>query len=220
MIKYFDLVGPLVELAQNKGRYLAGISGNHDTVRLSEWLDEKEASLAYFFMVTMPNVPFFYYGDELLMHYLKGIPSVEGGYQRTGSRSPMQWDTSKPSAGFSKSKKTYIRLDPHRKGLSVEEEAKDEKSLLNVLKKLLEFKTQHAALDNDASWTPVANGGEGYVAYEREKNGEKLLMVINPRAETKIIDLAGKGIVYKNGEAEEKAKGLKIGPQSAAILRL
>ncbi len=220
MVKYFDLVGPLVELAQNKGRYLAGISGNHDTVRLSEWLDEKEASLAYFFMVTMPNVPFFYYGDELLMHYLKGIPSVEGGYQRTGSRSPMQWDTSKPSAGFSKSKKTYIRLDPHRKGLSVEEETKDEGSLLNALKKLLAFKTQHVALDNDASWTPVASGGDGHVAYERAKDGEKLLMVINPRAEAKLIDLVGKGIVYKSGEAEEKAKGLKIGPQSAVILRL
>ena len=220
MVRYFDLLKPLVKSAQEKGKYLACISGNHDTVRISEWLDEKEALLAYFFMVTMPNVPFFYYGDELLMRYLKDIPSVEGGYQRTGSRSPMQWDTSKPSAGFSISKKTYIRLDPHRKGLSVQEETKDENSLLNGLKNLLAFKTKHVALDNDASWTPVADGSDGHVTYKREKEGEKLLMFINPRAESKLINLAGGEIVYKSGVVEKKSGNLEIGPQSAAILKL
>ncbi len=220
MVRYFELLLPLVEFAQEKGKYLACISGNHDTVRISEWLDQKEASLAYFFIVTMPNVPFFYYGDELLMRYLKGIPSVEGGYQRTGSRSPMQWDTSKPSAGFSQSKKTYIRLDSHRKGLTVEEESKDKGSLLNCLKNLLGVKANHVALDNDASWRPVADGHEGYVAYEREKDGERLLIVINPRPETKLVRLANGEIIYKAGEAKENSGNLEIGPQSAAILKI
>lgn len=219
MVRYFEMLQPLVESAQEKGKYLACISGNHDTVRLSEWLDEKEALLAYFFMATMPNVPFFYYGDELLMHYLQGIPSVEGGYQRTGSRSPMQWDASKPSAGFSKSKKTYIRLDPHRKGLSVEEESRDLNSLLNALKKLLGFKAKHVSLDNDASWAPIASGSEGYLVYERAKGEEKLLIVINPRTESKLIDVAEKEIIYKIGEVDEKDGRVEFGSQSAAILK-
>ncbi len=220
MVRYFELLQPLVKSAQGKGKYLACISGNHDTVRISEWLDKKEASLAYFFMATMPNVPFFYYGDELLMRYLKGIPSVEGGYQRTGSRSPMQWDISKPSAGFSKSRKTYIRLDPHKKGLTVEEEIKDENSLLNSLKDLLDFKAKHVALDNDAPWKPIADGRDGYVAYEREKDGQQLLMVINPRGEAKRIGLSGKEIVYKVGEAKRDSQNIEVGPQSAAILKI
>ena len=31
-----------------------------------------------------------YYGDEIGMRYVEGLKSVEGGYNRTGSRSPMQ----------------------------------------------------------------------------------------------------------------------------------
>lgn len=38
----------------------------------------------------MPGAPFIYYGDEIGMRYLEGLTSVEGGYGRTGSRSPMQ----------------------------------------------------------------------------------------------------------------------------------
>ena len=220
MAKYLSLLQPLVEFAQGKGRYLACISGNHDTVRLSEWLDKKEAALAYFFMATMPNVPFFYYGDELLMHYLKDIPSVEGGYQRTGSRSPMQWDASKPSAGFSKSKKTYIRLDPYRKGLSVEEQSKDGKSLLNTLKGLLSFKAGHVALDNDASWRMAFDGHDGYVGYEREKDGERLLILINPRGDAKEVQTKAKAVLHSLGKVKENGDCIEIGAQSAAILKL
>ena len=43
--------------------------------------------------------PFVYYGDEIAMRYLD-LDSVEGGYNRTGSRSPMQWDRGK-NYGFS-----------------------------------------------------------------------------------------------------------------------
>ncbi len=218
MVGYFKMLSPLVEFSQCKGKYLACISGNHDTTRISEWLDKKEAALAYLFIATMPNVPFFYYGDELLMRYLKGIPSVEGGYQRTGSRSPMQWSASKPNAGFSKSNKTYIRLDPHRKGLSVEEQSNDPNSLLSILKGILHLKAGHVALDNDSLWRPVFDGKDGYVGYEREKEGERLLIVINPRGDAKKINLSGKEVLYSLGEVSLNADELEIGAQSAAIL--
>lgn len=43
----------------------------------------------------MPGAPFIYYGDEIGMRYVEGLVSKEGGYGRTGARSPMQWDSSK-----------------------------------------------------------------------------------------------------------------------------
>lgn len=60
-----------------------------------------------------PGAPFIYYGNELGMRYLEGIRSVEGGYHRTGARSPMQWDGSL-NAGFSRAKPEdlYIPIDP------------------------------------------------------------------------------------------------------------
>lgn len=40
----------------------------------------------------MPGVPFIYYGDEIGMRY-RDLPTKEGGYVRTGSRTPMQWQS-------------------------------------------------------------------------------------------------------------------------------
>ena len=48
----------------------------------------------------MPGCPFVYAGDEIGMRHLD-VTSVEGGYQRTGARSPIQWDAAKPNYGFS-----------------------------------------------------------------------------------------------------------------------
>jgi len=36
-------------------------------------------------------VPFIYYGDEIGLRMPHGLASKEGGYQRTGTRTPMQW---------------------------------------------------------------------------------------------------------------------------------
>ncbi len=218
-VKYFQFVLPLMDIAKQQGKYLAMISGNHDTIRLSEWLDETEASLSFLFMATMPNVPFFYYGDEIHMAYLKGIPSVEGGYHRTGSRSPMQWDNAKKNAGFSSSRKTYIRLDPKRKGVSVAEEEKDPSSLLNRLKATLAVKKGHPALDNDASFRLLDNGKDGLLSYEREKDGELLRVCINPRGQKRDIPLQGGELVFALGQATT-GHSLILGPQSGAIVKI
>ncbi len=75
-------------------------SGNHDVDRLARHLHGDELKVAFAFILSMPGAPFIYYGDEIGMRYVEGLKSVEGGYNRTGSRSPMQWDDS-TNAGFS-----------------------------------------------------------------------------------------------------------------------
>ena len=75
-------------------------SGNHDMDRLARRLQGDELKIAFAFLLSMPGAPFIYYGDEIGMRYVEGLKSVEGGYNRTGSRSPMQWDDS-TNAGFS-----------------------------------------------------------------------------------------------------------------------
>ena len=67
-------------------------SGNHDMDRLARRLQGDELKIAFAFLLSMPGAPFIYYGDEIGMRYVEGLKSVEGGYNRTGSRSPMQWD--------------------------------------------------------------------------------------------------------------------------------
>jgi maltose alpha-D-glucosyltransferase/alpha-amylase len=52
-------------------------------------------------LLTLPGVPFLYYGDEIGMRYLENLTAKEGSFQnRTGSRTAMQW-TSGRNLGFS-----------------------------------------------------------------------------------------------------------------------
>ena len=76
------------------------ITCNHDTPRVCPDLTPEEAKLAYAFLLTLPGVPFIYYGDEIGMRYQAGMPTKEGGYTRTGTRTPMQWAAGK-NLGFS-----------------------------------------------------------------------------------------------------------------------
>ena len=64
-------------------------SGNHDILRLSRGRDLLDLKICFAFLLTMPGAPFIYCGDEIGMRYLGVVTSVEGGYFRTGSRSPM-----------------------------------------------------------------------------------------------------------------------------------
>ncbi len=88
-------------------------SSNHDMPRLGGQLDQEEMKIAFAFLLSMPGAPFVYYGDEIGMRYLPDLTSVEGGFDRTGTRTPMQWDKT-VNAGFSSApeERLYIPLDP------------------------------------------------------------------------------------------------------------
>ena len=64
---------------------------SHDTARFLHVCGEKKEKLkiAAALQLLLPGMPFIYYGDEIGMRYVEGLKSVEGGYNRTGSRSPM-----------------------------------------------------------------------------------------------------------------------------------
>jgi glycosidase len=218
---YLDHFLTLYEGAEKNGHYLSLISGNHDTYRIRKWLTEDELKLYYAFLLTMPNVPFFYYGDEIGMGYEEGLTSVEGGYQRTGSRSPMQWDTSY-QAGFTKSPYPYIRVNPERKGISVAEEEKDASSLLNTLRELLAVKKEEKALDNDASFKVLsAEEGKSLLAYEREKDGDRVIVLFNPKGEEVSLTLEKED--YQNlfalGKGYQKGNLFTLAPHSCFVLK-
>ena len=81
---------PKYEVTKEKG-YISFLTCNHDTPRASRTLSVQERKVAYGMLFTVPGVPFLYYGDEIGMRYIENLPTKEGGYTRTGSRTPMQW---------------------------------------------------------------------------------------------------------------------------------
>ena len=95
---FLDQYLPQYEATKDEGHFCL-ITCNHDTARLSPRLTPEELAVAYGMILTMPGVPFLYYGDEIGMRY-RNLPTKEAGYVRTGTRTPMQWDAS-ANLGFS-----------------------------------------------------------------------------------------------------------------------
>lgn len=197
--------------------YYCPISGNHDMRRLTVSLDEEEMKLAYAFLFTIPGVPFLYYGDEIAMKYMD-IPTKEGGYFRTGSRTPMQWDHTK-NLGFStaEAERLYLPVDPSEDAPTVEDQLKDENSLLNVIKKILKVRHTYEEFQDHCNFEVVyAEHKKLPFVYRRGS----LVMAVNPSsAKCSVkLDQVGKEVFVLGGyEAEETT--VTLAPQSFVIFQ-
>lgn len=157
-------------------------SGNHDTARLAPLLQGDELKQAFAFLLSMPGAPFIYYGDEIGMRYLEGLTSVEGGYNRTGARTPMQWDHS-VNAGFSAAPKErlYICQDEAPDRPTAEDQMADENSLYHEIRRLAAVRQAHEALQSCGGIEFVYAEENAYpLAYVRSAGEEKVLVVLNP----------------------------------------
>jgi maltose alpha-D-glucosyltransferase/alpha-amylase len=105
---FFDIYLDHWKRTKNQG-FISIPSGNHDLPRVSDFRSEQELKTVFAFLLTMPGVPFIYYGDEIGMRNLKELPGKEGGYTRTQARTPMQWDNS-VNHGFSTAEKENLYL--------------------------------------------------------------------------------------------------------------
>ena len=200
-------------------------SGNHDMDRLARHIKGDRLRLAFAFLLSMPGAPYIYYGDEIGMNYVEGLTSVEGGYGRTGSRSPMQWDSSL-NAGFSTAPadKLYIPLDPSPDRPTAEAQLKDTASLRSEVKRLIAVRQAHKALQSLGDIEFICNGAPGTpLAYIRSFEGEKILAVINPADASYelTLDRALSEVIYSfGGEPLLTESGCLIPGVSAAFFTL
>lgn len=150
--------------------YICIPTGNHDMIRISQNRDKRQIKLVYAFIMTMPGVPFVYYGDEIGMRYNESLPSKEGGYFRTGARTPMQWDKSM-NAGFSSADASslYLPVDNSPDAPDVKSQFKDENSLLNSLKALIKLRGENKGLWASSHFSVLyARENEYPFVYERD----------------------------------------------------
>jgi maltose alpha-D-glucosyltransferase/alpha-amylase len=156
----------------------------------------------------MPGVPYLYFGDEIGMHTNTDLPSFEGGYQRTGSRTPMRWDHSK-NAGFSKA--DHIFLPTNENDSTLEDQLKDPNSLWHVVHQLIELRKQDEDLRSD-DFTLL----DGRMAYMRGKDFIAINLLDQPQEfpideKAKIRFQLG-GVSLNNGK-------LILQPHAGAIVR-
>jgi glycosidase len=111
---------------------------NHDQERVMSVLrkNEDQARVAASIYLTLPGVPFVYYGEEIGMTGQKPDERI---------RTPMQW-TGDPGAGFTTASRPWYPINGDYQHRSVEAQAADKSSLLNHYRTLIRLRSSYDAL--------------------------------------------------------------------------
>lgn len=159
-------------------------SADHDFSRLAcGSRAHEQLAGAFTFLLTWGSIPSIYFGDEIGMRYVNGLPDTEGSvwdprFNRAGCRTPMQWDDALPNAGFSTAaaSRLYLPQDPDPARPTVRAQLDDPASLLHHVRHLVQLRRQVPALRTVASRRVLYAGYP--VVY---LCGETHLVVVNPR---------------------------------------
>lgn len=203
---------------KNKG-YISFITCNHDTPRMTKMFTPLEAKIAYSFIFLMPGVPFLYYGDEIGMSYMEGLNSKEGGYSRTGTRTPMQWDST-VNHGFSTASadRLYLPVDTSENAVTVESQIDDPDSMLNTIKSVIALRHENKDLQADGDFEVVYAEKNTYpFVFKRGK----LLIAVNPSAKEQSVPFEFDcEPVFNIGKTCADEKKLTMLPQSLVVFKI
>ena len=156
---------------------MATLLANHDAfagARLFKQFngDEKSYRVATATLLTLPGTPFIYYGEEI------GLAQAEPVQQDDQAiRGPMSWSAN-AQAGFTRGDKPFRPLVANWKTHNVEVETREPASLLNQYRQLIALRTSEPALAI-GTFTPLSEKDAPILAFTREHQGSKLLVLIN-----------------------------------------
>lgn len=164
----------LVAAVERVGRELphnraATFQRNHDQTRTMTALGGHpgRARLAAGLLLTLPGLPFVYYGEELGMTADKPDPRL---------RTPMHWSRG-PAAGFTRGL-PWEPLQPDSMTANVEAQEGDPESLLNHYRRLIHLRAATPALGwGDFAALDAADGAA--LAFVRRAEGRTVLVVAN-----------------------------------------
>ena len=228
---WYDLYTYQYDAVHGNG-YVSMPSGNHDFNRVCTEgrTTPEELKVAMTFFLTMPGVPFIFYGDEIGLKQNPNAPSTDGSGGRAGCRIPMLWDGT-ANGGFSTAPidKIYIPQDPDPDRMTVEKEENDPASLLNYVRTMLKLRKDVKALGADASWRLVSSLDQPYpMVYERKLGRERCYVVLNPSGKQVSVTLPTEssapqiiGGSYTKCTYKQTKKGdvITLSPISSAIFK-
>ncbi len=182
---------------------------NHDLPRIvSRWGNDKEyriesAKMLATILHLMQGTPYIYQGEEIGMTNIqfesideyddietKNVYNdrISKGYKhedimesiytkgRDNARTPMQWSGEK-HGGFTKGN-PWLTVNPNFTKINVEQSIKDPDSIFHHYRQLIQLRKENPAIVY-GSFEMLAEKDEKVFAYERQYNGEKLLVVAN-----------------------------------------
>ena len=142
---------------------------NHDQTRTMTELkgDAARAKAAATLLLTMPGLPFVYYGEEI---------GMTGDKPDERLRTPMHWTRAR-SAGFT-SGNAWESLQPDSLTANVEIQDRDRTSLLNLYRRLIHLRAKNPALGS-GQLVPLTVSPESVAAYLRKASSGVVLVIAN-----------------------------------------
>lgn len=211
-----------------EGAWTNWTMGNHDEMRLASRLPEGHERIAATLILTLPGTPFLYYGDELGMREtdLGGDASKDPwglnveGLSRDGARTPMQWSPA-PNAGFTRpDSEPWLPVSPTYLEVNVETELADERSHLNMYRRLLALRKRSTALRIGSFQSDEASTDEVFV-YRREHEGETLTIAANFSDTEKTVSVAAGSVVFSSNDSNRAGRAkdvIDLAPREVVIL--
>ncbi len=205
---------------------------NHDTVRhVTRWRLSDAATRAYAtLLVTLRGSLCLYQGEEL------GLPEADLAFEdlqdpygiafwpdfkgRDGARTPMVWEASNQSGGFSEGK-PWLPVPAAHLPLAAASQEADASSMLAHYQRALVFRRAHPALRMGAQSPMVAEGDT--VRFLRTGGGEQIFVAVNlGDAATSVPLPEGSWSVAGDGlgvQTEANATTVALGPWEVCLLR-
>jgi alpha-amylase len=170
-------------LAKRPTQPFATFLTNHDQVRSMTVLagDVAEAKLAATALLTLPGLPFIYYGEEI---------GMRGEEPDERLRTPMQWGGG-PNGGFTTGG-AWEALQGDQASINVASQEGDPLSLLNLYRRLIQLHVAHPAL-GFGDFVPIESSARSVTAYLRTAGEDIVMVVLNfgdERAERPAFSLA------------------------------
>jgi alpha-glucosidase len=149
---------------------------NHDLSRHATRWGPERTRLATLILLSLRGIVCLYQGEEIGMIDHPSVPRpFQDRFGRDPWRTPMQWEPT-PSGGFTTGRPWLPLHDPKR--TNVADQRQDPNSLLSLHRRLVALRRQSAALRHGRLKVPAALPA-GVVAYQREANRERLLVLAN-----------------------------------------
>ncbi len=180
---------------------------NHDQPRLMTQLTgdpaEKQAKAraAAAILLTLPGVPFVYYGEEIGHTGAKPDPNI---------RTPMQWDATGET--FSAAE-PWRATQPDAGDVNVELQREDPGSLLAHYNRLIALRQTHPVLAH-GTIDPRPSNNPSVIAYMREDEERRVLVVVNTsgdwaKAVVVMRGVLGDEILHQNRSQDNEMPGVR-----------
>jgi glycosidase len=147
---------------------------NHDQDRVFGQLgqDANKMKLAAAIYLTLPGVPFIYYGEEIAM---------TGAGRDENKRTPMQW-TGGANAGFTTARPWYS-VNSNYANFNVQSMQADTTSLWHWYRKLIAIRNAHAALRR-GDYAGISSSSNSLLAFARRTGREVFIVIHNLQNQT------------------------------------